>query len=252
MPRTIDSSPHTHHIAARANSPACTHALRDPLCVRYLLTHTSMHCEQSSACYTHSHRKLGYHKERCGHRPCARFRRYRQQALREHCDRKALLASQALRATLCVLSSSTKGSLYIRNGQVPHIHTSTAGKHPARALALRANTLRAPTRCGPKPCARQQHLKGEEPSLGVLSGEKAGQGPRKATRGKGGARMARAALSHPSRLTAPTRTGRPRTRRPSPTSPPRQTRLAATAMPRWAAWRRVRLQATAPMTRHKH
>ena len=110
-------------------------------------------------------------------------------------SRKALLASQALRATLCVLSAPTKGSLYIRNGQVPHIRTSTAGKHPARVSALRANTLRAPTRCGPTPCARQYHLKGEESSLGVLSGEKPGKGQERQLGERGGARLARAALS---------------------------------------------------------
>jgi hypothetical protein len=147
-------SPYPSH--SIAGKQPCVHTSTARSALRaFPLTHTSTHCEQSSACYIYSHRNLGYHKKRCGHKPCARISAIGNEPFASTASRKALWASQALRATLCVLSSSTKGSLHIRNGQVPHIRTSTAGKHPARASALRANTLRAPTRCGPTPCARQ-------------------------------------------------------------------------------------------------
>lgn len=141
--------------------------------------------------------------------------------------------------------------LHTKRASAPHTHQHRE-QTPCARPALRANTLRAPTRCGPTPCAQQQHLKGEESSLGVLSGEKTWQRPRKATRRKGGGTTRTRRPLTPRALPPPTRTGRPRTGRSSPSSPPRQTRLAATATPRWAARRRVRLQAAAPRTRHKH
>jgi hypothetical protein len=145
-------SPYPSH--SSAGKQPCVHtSTARPALRAFPLTHTSTHCEQSSACSIYSHRNLGYHKKRCGHRPCARSSAIGNEPFASTASRKALWASQALRATLCVLSSSTKGSLHIRNGQVPHIRTSTAGKHPARAQ-----------RCGQTPCVRPRAAGQQRPA----------------------------------------------------------------------------------------